>query len=197
MKESGNETFSDALRVWKENSRGPAKAGCISHGCMCWELLYLCSLYLAELSGFVWDVRSFRILQLTNSLSAKVQLWCVGSFHQLKGLLSAAAAFMIERSELGVNAKSPRCFFVVVVAPESKLFRAGFVSANALPYLSAEWCLSCWPQLTRRIVLKERDRSRDGVWEQDNRLGTVTKCYVPLTHTRRVPSVSTSQSCVP
>ena len=32
MKESGNETFIDALRAWKENSHRPSEAGHISHG---------------------------------------------------------------------------------------------------------------------------------------------------------------------
>lgn len=40
MKESGNETFIDALRVWKDNSPRPTEAACISYGvffCACVE----------------------------------------------------------------------------------------------------------------------------------------------------------------
>lgn len=85
----------------------------------------------------------FRIVELTSSLSAKLQLWCVGSFHQLKGLLSAAAAAsMIETSDHGVKAKFPHHFFLPSNLSSFhcwiKVFRALFVSADALLYLSAE-----------------------------------------------------------
>lgn len=35
MKESGNETFIDALRIWKENSPRPSEAGCIISWVFC------------------------------------------------------------------------------------------------------------------------------------------------------------------